>query len=67
MSIKDILNGKKSEPNVITGNDPKNRLVILKKKGEKFIVEKPATSFVFEGSEKKAKEIFEHQTNCSHN
>jgi hypothetical protein len=51
----------------LLGHDPKNRLVHLAKKGEKFEVSKPATGFKFTGAEKKAKEVYEHQLSCSHN
>jgi hypothetical protein len=49
------------------GHDPKNREVTLTQKGEKFTVTKPSTGFTFTGTEKKAKEVYKHQLNCSHN
>jgi hypothetical protein len=64
---KGTTNNKGTKVKPTIGHDPKNRHVYLEKKGEKFKVSKPATGFVFEGSEKKAKEAFEHQKLCSHN
>jgi hypothetical protein len=66
-SVSETQTTPQAKPAVKTGSDPKNRLVHLSKKGDKYTVTKEGTGFSFTGTERKAKEVFKHQINCSHN